>query len=218
LFVSISIFFVLFIGVTYFPNSIIQDLENKYSDRPDNLENYVGIILLSGAIHGGNRPIERNDSILGHEAERMTKSMELLHHYPHLQLVFTGGSSQLRPVGLSESGAAKIFFDAQGVDQGRIIYETKSRNTYENSLFSARLSTVDPNKSWLLLTSAIHMPRALAVFRAAEWNITPYATDFQTGIETMNWTDYSILRGNQLWGQLLHEVIGYWAYTLTGKL
>jgi uncharacterized SAM-binding protein YcdF (DUF218 family) len=43
-------------------------------------------------------------------------------------------------------------------------------------------------RPWLLVTSAWHMPRALATFCAAGWNVTPYPVDYRTGIRTP-WTE-----------------------------
>lgn len=43
--------------------------------------------------------------------------------------------------------------------------ESASRNTFENAVFSARLAGIDTKQRWLLLTSASHMPRAMATFQ-----------------------------------------------------
>ena len=44
---------------------------------------------------------------------------------------------------------------------------SRSRNTIENAAFSRLLADPKPGERWLLLTSAYHMPRAMAAFRAA---------------------------------------------------
>jgi uncharacterized SAM-binding protein YcdF (DUF218 family) len=54
-----------------------------------------------------------------------------------------------------------------GVPGDAIELATTSRNTYENALEIKRMSEAADFKSALLVTSAAHMPRAIAVFRRA---------------------------------------------------
>lgn len=118
--------------------------------------------------------------------------------------------------GLSEAERAKIFFDHMGVDPQRVLYESASRTTYENAIFSAHLPAVKPGQAWLLLTSASHMPRALATFQKAGWNVTAYPVDFRSGSQTP-WTQYSLATGAKKWHLALHEWIGLLAYRLAGR-
>ena len=105
---------------------------------------------------------------------------------------------------------------ALGLPPERVRVEDRSRTTYENAVFSARLPGVDTAKPWLLLTSAWHMRRSLATFQKAGWNVTPYAVDFSTGSHTP-WTEYSLVRGSRKWAMVLHELLGLLAYRLSGQ-
>jgi uncharacterized SAM-binding protein YcdF (DUF218 family) len=96
-----------------------------------------------------------------------------------------------------------------------VIYESASRTTYENAIFSAALPQVDRSKPWLLLTSAYHMPRAMAVFRKTGWNVTAYPVDFRTGEQTP-WTQWGNGCCDTKWRLLLHETIGMLAHRLRG--
>ncbi len=78
------------------------------------------------------------------------------------------------------------------------------------------MSGIDPRKPWILITSASHMPRALAVFRKQGWNVTPYSVDFYTGLSTP-WTSYSLGISGK-WYIALHEYLGILAYRLTGRI
>jgi uncharacterized SAM-binding protein YcdF (DUF218 family) len=78
------------------------------------------------------------------------------------------------------------------------------------------MAGVDVKKPWLLVTSAWHMPRAMATFEKAGWNVTPYPVDFRTGRSTP-WTDYSLSDGAAKWQLVLHELLGLWVYQLTGR-
>ena len=56
----------------------------------------------------------------------------------------------------------------------------KSRNTYENILFSKNIAQPKNNENWLVITSAFHLKRVLNVAEKLKWQLIPYATDFQT--------------------------------------
>jgi uncharacterized SAM-binding protein YcdF (DUF218 family) len=61
------------------------------------------------------------------------------------------------------------------------------------------------------------MPRSLAVFEKAGWNVTPFPVDFRTGgIAPL--TSYSLIDGADMWETALHELIGIAAYQLTGRI
>jgi uncharacterized SAM-binding protein YcdF (DUF218 family) len=95
--------------------------------------------------------------------------------------------------------------------------ESRSQNTYENAVFTAQLPGLDPHHPWLLLTSAWHMPRSLATFQKAGWNVTPYPVDFRTGGITPL-SSYNLGEGAERWELLLHELIGIAAYRLSGRI
>lgn len=145
----------------------------------------------------------------------MTEAVALLRQYPHLQLLFTGGIAKVSGTGATEAERAKAFFDAMGVDPARVSYESASRNTYENALYSATLPGIDKKQPWLLLTSAFHMPRAMGVFDHVGWNVTPWPVDYQTTPHD-SWFDFSLRNGPALWSLALHEWLGIWAYRMFG--
>ena len=156
-------------------------------------QRYAGVVVLGGAlesawVRAGNGQVALNDA-----AERMTVPVALLRQHPHLRLLFTGGEGDLLTSGEPEAVQARAFFESLGVPAQRMQFESRSRTTYENAIFTAALPGVDKTRPWLLVTSAWHMPRALATFRAAGWNVTPYPVDYRTGTRTP-WTEYSLAR------------------------
>ena len=72
------------------------------------------------------------------------------------------------------------FFEKLDVPQDRIIVERKSRNTVENAAFTKQLVMPKPGERWLLVTSAMHMPRAVGVFRKAGFAVDAYPVGYQT--------------------------------------
>ena len=200
------------------PDALLRRLEAQHpaSAPQTSLPAYTGVVVLGGALEPAYVWHGHGQAALNDAAERMTAPIALLQHNPQLRLLFTGGEGELWAQGLTESQRAKIFFDAMGVAAPRVLYESASRTTYENAAFSARLPGVDPAQPWLLLTSAWHMPRALATFRKAGWNVTPYPVDYRAGTQTP-WTQYSLAVGARKWQLALHELLGLLAYRLAGR-
>jgi uncharacterized SAM-binding protein YcdF (DUF218 family) len=200
-------------------DAVLRHLEAQ-SPAPDpgaSLSAYAGVVVLGGALERSALWDAPGRIALNSAAERMIVPVGLMQRNPQLKLLFTGGEGNLVRDTLSEADRAKIFFDSMGVDPARVLYEAGSRTNFENAILSARLPGVDKEQPWLLLTTAAHMPRSLAVFRKAGWKVTPYSVDYRTTAEP-EWTGYSLANGAEKWHYALHELIGYWAYGLAGRL
>lgn len=201
-------------------DALLRHLENQSPAfaAQASLEGFVGVIVLGGALERSKLWEHHPGQVaLTSAAERMTVPVALLQKNPHLRLLFTGGEGNLKFEALTEADRAKIFFDSMGVPSDRVIYEAASRTTYDNAVLSAQIPSVDTHKRWLLLTSAYHMPRSLAVFQSAGWNVTPYPVDYRTA-NTTDFDDFNFERGVEKWHLALHEMFGYWAYRLSGKI
>jgi uncharacterized SAM-binding protein YcdF (DUF218 family) len=200
------------------PDALLRRLEAQYPGPAPgtSLQPYAGVVVLGGALEPAHVWEGHDQPALNDAAERMTVPITLLQQYPQLRLLFTGGEGDLFAEGLTEADRAKIFFDSMGLAPQRLMYESVSHTTYENAVFSATVPGVNTALPWLLLTSASHMPRAIATFHKAGWNVTPYPVDFRTGSHTP-WTQYSLAVGARKWHLALHELLGLWTYRLAGR-
>jgi uncharacterized SAM-binding protein YcdF (DUF218 family) len=216
--VALALALLLLLGWEPLPDALLRPLETQSAAVPADasLQAYVGVVVLGGVMEPAYVWQGHAQPGLNDAAERMTEALRLLQRQPHLRLLFSGGEGELMADGTSEAERARIFFQHMGLDGPRMMYESASRTTYENAILSARLPGVDPAQPWLLMTSAWHMPRALATFRRAGWNVTPYAVDFRAGSQTP-WSQYSLLRGSNKWQLALHEWVGWLAYRLSGR-
>ena len=201
------------------PEMLLHDLEQRYPRVPSNanLQQYAGVVVLGGALSRSEIWTDYDQVALNDQAERMTEAVALARQHPHLRLLFTGGIASVRPAGLTEAARAKRFFDQMGVEPGRVLYEDKSRNTFENARLSATLAGVDRRQPWLLLTSANHMPRSMGVFLKNGWNVTPYPVDYRID---SNWSvlDFSLRYGPNAWQLALHEFVGAMVYRWRGMI
>jgi uncharacterized SAM-binding protein YcdF (DUF218 family) len=200
------------------PDALIRQLEARYPALPasTNLNGYAGVVVLGGALESAYVWTQADQSALNDAAERMTEVSPLLRRQPTLRVLFTGGEGELFGDGPSEARRAERFFTAQGIPPRQLLYESASRTTYENALLSKSLPGVDPAQPWLLMTSAWHMPRAMATFRKNGWNVRAYPVDFRAGLATP-WTRYNMDQGARKWKLVLHEWLGLLAYRNSGK-
>ena len=172
----------LAIFLTPLPDWVLHPLENRFP-QPVLTQPVDGIIVLGGAIdiavsHDRGR-LELNSA-----GDRLTALVALARQYPQAKLVFTGGSPKIMGAGLSESDYVPAFVQSLGLNPQRLLLEKRSRNTWENAVFSKQLVQPRPGEHWLLVTSASHMPRAVGCFRAVGWPVTAYPVDYLTALTT----------------------------------
>ena len=217
--VGTSAALLLLLGWQPLPDLLVRQLEQQYPEIPPqaDLQNYVGMVLLGGSTEASYVATAHVQPLLNDAAERMTAPLAMLRRNPHLRVVYTGGGTSRGAGFISEAQRAKVFFDSVGVAGSTVAYESASRTTHENATLAAQLPGVDITQRWLLVTSAWHMPRSMATFRRAGWNVTAYPVDFRTGATTP-WTEYGLVSALRTWQLALHEQLGVLAYRLSGRL
>lgn len=203
------------VGWIPLPNAVLRSLESQYAVPTGSLTPYAGLVVLGGDIDVPRKAHDGRGFVLSNGGQRMTASVALSRQYPHLRLLFTGGQSDIIDRGISVADAAWEYYASMGVPSERVLYERAARTTYENAILSPLVPGVDKTQPWLLVTSAWHMPRSMALFRAAGWNVTPYPVDFRSVAYTP-WTDYSLTRGAVLWQRVLHDVVGLVVFAALG--
>ncbi len=170
--------------------------------------------MLGGAIDLTNT-VDLQQPALGGAAERMTQAVALTRRYPEAKLLFSGGSGLVRSHSFNESQVARALFESLGVDPAHALYEERSRNTWENALYSKQLADPQPGQTWLLVTSAWHMPRAVGCFRRAGWAVVPYPVDYLGN--DAEWLQFNASTQLDLLSVVLHEWVGLLAYRLMGR-
>lgn len=166
------------LAITFLPITPLLNapLETRFK-TPELPENINGIVVLGGAV---NPPLTElwGQPSLSHGAERMTESVALARHYPEAKLLFTGGPWSKGEI--SEAEVARLFFTQQGIPESRLILESEASSTHENAIFTRKLIEPGDSETWILVTSASHMPRAVGAFRKQGWQILPYPVDFES--------------------------------------
>lgn len=157
---------------------LVAPLEARYPQPSAMPDEVSGIIVLGGAqdpvitAHHGRLAV--NDA-----AERLIEGLALAYRYPEARLVFSGGTAALFPAETIERDVNEIFVALMALDRDRVVYEDRSRNTWENALFTRELVTPEPGETWLLVTSAAHMPRSMGIFERIGWTVLPWPVDYR---------------------------------------
>jgi uncharacterized SAM-binding protein YcdF (DUF218 family) len=208
---------ILVLGFIPFGPYLLGKLEWRYPPIRQTPIDLDGIIVLGGAfethLSESSGRIEANDQI-----ERFFCAVELAKANPKARLVFSGGSGDVLHPEAREADDARTFFDMMGLSDRQIVYEDKSRNTYENVLYSKGLLNPLPSEKWVVTTSGYHMPRTIGIFTKAEWPVMPFPCDYKTDGTFHLFDRLPSVSGNfYALNLFLKETTGAVVYYLTGK-
>jgi uncharacterized SAM-binding protein YcdF (DUF218 family) len=173
------------------------------------------VVVLGGGIKGA--PPDWPYSDLGRASDRVWHAARIYHAGKAPRLILSGGSMPWLGARRTEADAMQGFLVDLGVPIEAILREGRSRNTRENALYTAEILNAQGIGRVLLVTSALHMPRALATFRAVGIDAVPAATDFEVMPEPghpIRWLpDAEALFDST---RALKEYLGWWVYRWRG--
>ena len=213
---SLTALFALFFATVPVGRAIILGLENRFPILTQLPPRVDGIIVLGGVVEQLISK-DRGQIAIGAAVERLTAFADLARRYPDAKLVFTGGSGRLVRTDVKEAEFVRPVLRQLGLATERVLFEDQSRNTAENASLSRRLAKPEAGEVWILITSAFHMPRAVGVFRQADWDVVTSPVDFSTtGRETLRPT-FSLLGGFSGISRGLREILGLTFYRLSGR-
>ena len=193
---------------------LTQRLENT-DTRPAYPDRVDGVLILGG----GNDPIilkSRGVMAPDRALSRLVAAYELSRRYPEARIVFSGGSGEITDQSISESTAAQRILFEIGLSESRLTLEGKSRNSWENFVFTKGIVKPKAGEIWLLATSAFHMPRAMAISRRVGWTMVPWPTDYMTG-RRLRYSLQNVPQNLERTDTAIHEYIGLLTYRLSGK-
>ncbi len=154
-------------------------------------------------------------------SDRLLMALRLYHAGKAPLVILSGGNNPLffkKVPEQSESEIMRRLLVEWGIPDAAIEMEGGSINTRENALFSHRLLARRGISRIILVTSAIHMPRAAAAYRKAGFDVVAAPADFQTGwtapSEMFRWMPQSdaIFKSSEA----IHEWLGLWVYRFRG--
>lgn len=215
--VVIGLCFGLTIAHTPIAQLILQPLEDRFP-RPHLPQNVTGIISLGGGLDldvSASRGLVEVESA----ADRIAELVLLGRRYPNAKLIYTGGSSNSIYGGPANGDLIRDYLISFGIEPGRLIIETNSRNTIENATLTRDMVAPKPDETYILITSAFHMPRSMGVFRKIGWSVVPWPVDYRTtGKSEANRFFYSAILFMENTNLAVKEWIGLLAYWMQGRI
>lgn len=209
-------FLLLFIGFLPVGEWLISPLENRFVANAALPARVDGIVVLGGAISPRLSNVWQQAELNG-SADRLSNFLYLANLYPSAQLVFTGGNGSISEQEFKAADMARVLFDQLDLAERAIIYESESRNTYENALNSKTLVSPRTEENWLLVTSGFHMPRSIGVFCAQQWALQPYPVDHYSMKDDLLRLNFDFAGNLATLGIAIREWVGLVAYRVTGK-
>ncbi len=180
-------------------------------------ETYSAGIILGGDIASYDRATDR--VIFRSGADRLMQAIELFKKGVIKKIIISGGPGHIVYRDRMEADYIRNYLVEIGIDESNILYESRSMNTIENATYTAQLMKENNiTGTTLLITSALHMKRALGTFAKQGVSVTPYTTARITGERLYNFDHLFIPSIVTLknWNLLIHEWIGYMAYKFMG--
>lgn len=196
---------------------MLTPLEERFA-RPPLPDRVAGIIVLGGGFEGAIN-LARGGYDINSGGDRFLEAAVLARRYPDARIVVSGGTGTLVLDGEGDADTAPKLFEALGIPASRLILEKESRNTHENVENIRQLVSPAPDETWLLVTSAFHMPRSMGLFRKAAFPVLPWPVDYRTsgkeGIGVMRDNPSDSLNTMTM---AIREWIGLIAYKFVGRI
>jgi len=189
--------------------------------QPSPVELPANTTYEAGIILGGLSGYDKNErGHFGNNADRFIQTANLYHQGIIKKIIVSGGTGKLSQNEPAESFFLRKQFIANGIPDSAIIIESRSRNTYENAIFSKHLTdSLHLRPPFILITSAQHMKRSVSVFKKAKFDCVAFPCDYKVTPQKFNLEDTIIpdISFLNIWGSLIKEMVGLVVYRLTGK-
>lgn len=171
-----ALIILLLAGNRYVALGLVRSLEWRYFPPAQDVTAEAIVVLGGGTeIIAEPRPIVEVNGA----GDRVLYAAELYRRGAAPLIVASGGRVALYETGDSTPAEEmQILLEFVGVPGEAILLEANSQNTHENALFSAEILKERGVQRILLVTSALHMPRALGLFEAQGLRVVPAPTDY----------------------------------------
>ena len=156
-----------------FSDNLLGPLEYRYPPvlNPARFSDVKWVVVM-GSGHNSDPRLSVTSQIDESAAVRLVEGIRLHRMLPESKLVLSGGRV-FDPV-----PHARVMADvaaAIGVDKHHIVLQARSRDTKDEARF---IRDIVGNEKFILVTSASHMPRSMAMFKKLGMDPVPAPTDY----------------------------------------
>jgi uncharacterized SAM-binding protein YcdF (DUF218 family) len=212
-------------GNTWISHWLAQSLEWQNIVKTE-LPSADAIVVLGGGTRSQAYP--RPDVDFTDAGDRVWYGANLYHAGKAPKIIVSGGRITWQGNGSPEADDLTKLLVTMGVPQTDIIPEANSFNTRDNAMNVQKILREQNFKTILLVTSAMHMPRSMAIFKHLGINAIAAPTDYrvsQLELDQPNSQTESVILSflpNEdcfsLTTQAMREYIGLLVYKLRGWL
>jgi len=216
------LFIASFLLLLFFSNPFFfRILGRGYEKKPVTLnknERYQAGILLGGFVSYDART---NQAFFNPACDRFVETA-LLYKTGHIgKIIVSGGNGYVLKNDFEEASFAKDRLLELGVPAQDIFTDGQSRNTYQNAVNTKKIcDSTHLTGPFLLISSALHLPRAEDLFRKQGMVVRSFPCDFLTqGAANNFWEDYLVPSSFTFyeWDLLIKEVCGMLLYKIIGR-
>lgn len=216
--ISQVLFIVSIVLLIVFGNRIIYNrVMLKWQPRPVALNSGA---YEAGVVLGGMTWVEEGEKgYFRSGADRFIQTLTLYNtHVIKKIIISAGGKATDQPL---EARFLVSRFIKAGVPAADLVVEANSSTTYENAVFTKRIvDSMQITTPVVLITSAIHLPRAEKVFAKAGVKVASYPCDYDVvnvkeSVADYFWPDADVL---DKWKYLLKEWVGIGYYKAKGYI
>ncbi|MBI1224006.1 MAG: hypothetical protein GC192_02100 [Bacteroidetes bacterium] len=211
IFFKIALGWLIIISTGFVPNYLIGLLERQY--KP--LTNFKSVqkksatlIMVLGAGHTYNPNLQINNQLSETELARLVEGLRIYRAIPNSRLVTSGSKGSQNQ---SQAALVRLVAIELGVDAVDIDTLSRTTNTEDEAHFFRQ--TYGTDNTLILVTDAIHMPRAMMRFRAKGLNPIPAPTNTRLKEEKSNRSYLLVpnIANIEKMGKALHEFLGiFW--------
>ncbi len=226
LFTGVALFALLAGSSRWVSNGLARSLEWRYLPPAEMPEADV-IVVLGGSTLAAQYPrpiVEVNGA-----GDRVIYAAWLYKQGKAPHLLLSGGVIDWLSSGPSPAENMADLLGKMGVPQQAIWLESTSQNTYENAVNSRQILQAKGIRRIILVTSAMHMPRAVGLFEKQGLQVIPAPTDFTAtqaqaqpgGVDYLLNQAFNLLPSAEdlaLTSRVLKEYLGLFVYRLRGWL
>jgi len=216
-FLWISLGWLFLISTPFIPDILVKNLENKYPSLTNvqlqGLPGKVNILVLGGGVTNDLK-LPPNDQLSEAALVRLSEGIRLFHLLPESHLITSGWG------GREEITSAEVVAQtakALGVDAERISMQPLAENTWQEALEYKRLFS--DSCPFVLVTSALHMPRSMNLFQKAGLNPIAAPTNhlYKRGEKLNPWFWLPSSNNIKKMEAAIHEYVGLLWYSLGGE-
>ena len=166
--VSAGLIILTFFSCSVIANKLLQPLEKKYdsfemkgSSSVSKIEDESAIkyVVVLGGGHTSDPELPLISQIGRNSLVRLMEGIRIYRKYPGVKLILSGGRV-FDPVPEADT-MARVAMEI-GVPENDIILESKSKDTKDQAKI---IKSIIGSEPFVLVTSASHMPRSMAMFR-----------------------------------------------------